>query len=67
MSGTSYDEKDSVRMQFVILIYIFIIIFYLFCLLKVFPFLCNRWRNKDEENKEVREIIRGIRRRRHQT
>ena len=67
MSGTSHDEKDSVTMQFVILIYIFIIIFYFLCLLKVFPFLCNRWRNKDKENKEVREIIRGIKRRIPQT
>ena len=57
------DGAPQFRMQFVILIYIFIIIFYFLCLLKVLPFLCNRWRNKDEENKEVREIIRGLRKR----
>ena len=53
-------EENPVRMQVVYLIYIIIAILYLSFIFGLFPFICNRLRNKDQENKEVREIIRRI-------
>ena len=54
------NEENPVRMQVVYLIYIIIAILYLSFILGLFPFICNRLRNKNQENKGAREIIRRI-------
>ena len=54
------NKENPVRMQVVYLLYIIATILYLFLIFKFLPFICSKLRNKDRENKEVREIIRKI-------